>query len=158
MPIHEPMYPNESTHPFIDPVSQKNHQAPLQTWFPKRIGVSLYAADHPNKPMRRSIVMPLRNIVPNLGVFIMPTCSNLLVASYLGKPLSMFGWPRHPLSQHGCQRNAKFHILEELDEGLHTLLFKGLTSFPTLGHFYPPKNQQNMQSPSFHLNLCLHCS
>jgi hypothetical protein len=74
--------------------------------------------------------MPLGTDAPNLGVPLMLVHPNLLVSSYLGKPLGAFTCPRCPLSQLGCQRNPKFHLIEDLGEGLHAHLVEDFISAP----------------------------
>jgi hypothetical protein len=89
--------------------------APSQTHVFKRIVTPLCRPGHPNEsslPLRRlsfpnelmlsSIVIPLRTDAPNLSAPLMSVHPNLLVASYLGKPLGVFASPRRPLSQLGC--------------------------------------------------------
>jgi hypothetical protein len=68
----------------------------------KQVIVPLRGPDFPIKPMSSSIIVPLGTNAPNLGASLMMMRPNIVVTSYLGKPLGAFACSRHPLSQLGC--------------------------------------------------------
>jgi len=127
VPIWGPDRPNESLHPFVNLIDQMNRRTPSGTRSPKQIVVPLRGPGRPNEPMHLLIVVPIGTNVPNLGAPLMLVHPNLLVASYLGKPLGAFACPRRPLTQLGCRSNPKYFLLEDLGEGLYAHLVEDLT-------------------------------